>query len=625
MTDPILAELTAGCLLRDILRLDPRVMVEGRSALENCYGISSALIWQITAGDTPEMTLLPDDALHLIRHIDTDYLGLAKPIKPCALRSPFAGNDAKPSTGWFDPCARCYDQMLHYPEMSYSEISEGSFLDICQEIGDFCRIQYGHAGFLQGLLDTLENLCSYISLDLGIHSLFETAKLRAGIAACLYLCMQECNISNYPNYIRHCQTEEQPCVLVCSLDFLGIKDFKFQPAFTERLNEVTAASFYVDIFRENVLDDLLDEVGITRCNLIFSGGRHLHLFLPNVSAIKQLVPRYARRINDWLADQFQLDLYVSYGMHEAVGLTRYQHSDGHYYINIFTKIANQKALVEAQRYSADNLLRMNQALASTPQPAQLRRAMILRMAENFPGEPYIVVSETEQNGIPIGPNRYACATACIPDAAQTVRVYCRKISTKPQTEKDDYRLIRIWRQAIGAETLPLRCKDLPQMGIFRMDIDNFRTYMLGQDTGRFVSAPPAKMELSKQFAFFLRRDVPRLLLQYRSTNSTDTPFTLCVIHEGADDIFIFGEMMHLIRFVRLMYQHYRRLTMEKISFSAGISLFDPMDSFAVNAQLAQQLMDQAKTIPGKDGVVFRDSLCKFKWEEFLHYDLNNQN
>lgn len=624
MTDSILTELTVGCLLRDILRLDPRVMAEGRSALKNCYGISSALIWQITAGDTPEIPLLPDDALHLIRHIDADYLGVVNPIKPCALRSPFSSNDAEPDAGWFDPCAQCYDMMLHYPEASRSEISEGAFLEICREIGDFCRIQYGSAGFIQGLLDVLENLCSYVSMDSGAHSLFETAKLRAGIVACLYLFMKERNISNYPSYIRDCQTEES-CVLVCSLDFLGIKDFKFQSAFTERLNEVTAASFYVDIFRENVLDDFLDESGITRCNLIFSGGRHLHLFLPNISAIKQLVPRFVRSTNDWLADQFQLDLYVSYGMHEAIRLTRYQHSDGHYYLNIFTKIANQKALVEAQRYSADNLLCMNRALTSAPRPAQRRRAMILRLAENFPGKPYIVVSEVEQSGIPIGPNRYAYATECIPASVQTVRVYCRKKSTKPQTKKTDCRLIQIWHQAIGAEALPLRCKDIPQMGIFRMDIDNFRTYMLHQDTGSFASAPPAKMELSKQFALFLRRDVPRLLQQYRSANPTDKPFTLCVIHEGADDIFIFGEIMHLIRFVGLMYKHYRRFTMKKISFSAGISLFNPMDTFAVNAQLAQQLMDQAKTIPGKDGVVFRDSLYKFKWEEFLHYDLNNQN
>lgn len=625
MMDRILAELTAGCLLRDILRLDPRVMAEGRSALEDCYGIPSALIWQITAGDTPGTNLLPEDALHLIRHIDTDYLGLIHSPKPCALRSPFAGHDAAPDTGWFDPCARCYDPMLHYPEGSRSDISEGSLSEIFRELGDFCRAQYGSAGFLQGLLDTLENLCSYISLDSGVHSLFETAKLRAGLVSCLYLCMQERDISNYPNYIRDHQADEQPCVLVCSLDFLGIKDFKFQPAFTERLYEVTAASFYVDLFRENVLDDFLDEAGITRCNLIFSGGRHLHLFLPNVSSIKQLVPRFVRSINDWLADQFQLDLYISYGMHEAAGLTQYCHSDGRYYLNLFTKIANQKALVEAQRYSADNLLRMNQALASAPRPVQLRRAMILRLAENFPGKSYIVVSEAEQNSIPIGPNRYAYAAERVPASAPTVRVYCRKMSATSQTIIPECRLIRIWHQEIWAEILPLRSENLPQTGIFRMDIDNFRTYMLHQDTGGFTSAPPAKMELSKQFAFFLRRDVPRLLQQYRSANATDRPFTLCVIHEGADDIYIFGEIYHLIRFVGLMYQHYRRFTMGKISFSAGIGFFDPMDPFAVNAQLAQQLMDQAKTIPGKDGIVLRDSLYKFKWEEFLHDHLNRQN
>ena len=42
----------------------------------------------------------------------------------------------------------------------------------------------------------------------------------------------------------------------------------------------------------DVLDELLDRLGLTRANVIYSGGRHLHLYLPNTTLVKASVSSF---------------------------------------------------------------------------------------------------------------------------------------------------------------------------------------------------------------------------------------------------------------------------------------------------------------------------------------------
>ena len=184
MIDPVLFEITTACLLRDILKIDARVWGKGKEALFKYYGISAPLLYTFTGENEPGQILPCDHFEHLIRHIDKDYLGLTVTPSLSPLRSSFAGEYNEENAGWFSPCGLCYEKTVYYPEMERTTVPKGYVQEICKKIGDFCRNHYDTSGFLHGLLDRIENFCSYISPDAGAHSLFETAKLRAGIAAC---------------------------------------------------------------------------------------------------------------------------------------------------------------------------------------------------------------------------------------------------------------------------------------------------------------------------------------------------------------------------------------------------------------------------------------------------------
>ena len=616
-----LGELIAACLLRDVIYLDAQRKKTGINlVLTERYGITGTVIVDIVSDTSAARSFPADSPVHMIRYIDKNYLQLPQlPVwKP--LRSVFFKEEDGSGVGFFHSEITCYSEKINYPDCSDTGVPDEVLDRLCDSVATLCREEYGNASFLSQLIDRLENYGTYLSPDGGVRSLFEIVKLRAGLVSCIYLSLEEKGVDNYASFFSHPEEGEQTCVLVCSLDFLGIKDFKFQPAFADRLDELTAASFYIDLFRENVLDDLLAQIGITRCNLIFSGGRHLHLFLPNTSRMKEIIENQMRLINDWLVNHFQLDLYISYGMYPASLLDRFGSIDEKYYLEIFTRITNQKALIEAKKYSAENLLRINRELSESSEKRrrEKRKDIVRQIANTFVKRPYIVIFEKNDEGVMIGPNRYAVACKEIPADQEILRIYVLKHDDRIIPAHCPADLVRIWYQEIFAATMNLGDQSMSDMGIFRMDIDNFRNYMLGRKKEEVNADPPNKMELSKQFAMFLRRDIPRLLRQYKIQQTKEGRVAaISVIHEGADDIFIFGQIRDLSAFARIMYMHYRKYTCETMSFSAGISLYDPTESFAVNAGLAQQLLDDAKKIPGKDGVVFRDCTGTFKWKDFM--------
>lgn len=57
------------------------------------------------------------------------------------------------------------------------------------------------------------------------------------------------------------------------------------------------------------MDELLDGCGLTRTNIIYSGGGHCYLLLPNTAAVQQTLADWNRAFNGWLNEQFGVQLF----------------------------------------------------------------------------------------------------------------------------------------------------------------------------------------------------------------------------------------------------------------------------------------------------------------------------
>ena len=61
------------------------------------------------------------------------------------------------------------------------------------------------------------------------------------------------------------------------------------------------------------MDELLDGCGLTRTNIIYSGGGHCYLLLPNTAAVQQPLADWHRAFNGWLNEQFGVQLFLANG------------------------------------------------------------------------------------------------------------------------------------------------------------------------------------------------------------------------------------------------------------------------------------------------------------------------
>ena len=64
---------------------------------------------------------------------------------------------------------------------------------------------------------------------------------------------------------------------------------------------------------EHVVDELLEKLALSRANLIYTGGGHCYMLLPNTKDVKNAIADYEKELNAWMMQQFDTALYVASG------------------------------------------------------------------------------------------------------------------------------------------------------------------------------------------------------------------------------------------------------------------------------------------------------------------------
>lgn len=71
-------------------------------------------------------------------------------------------------------------------------------------------------------------------------------------------------------------------------------------------------SFFLEFAMEHYIDELLSACGMSRANLLYSGG-HCYLLLPNTPGVIQTLESWNTRFNDWLLESFGTTLFLAQG------------------------------------------------------------------------------------------------------------------------------------------------------------------------------------------------------------------------------------------------------------------------------------------------------------------------
>lgn len=146
-------------------------------------------------------------------------------------------------------------------------------------------------------------------------SLYDHSKVTAAVGACISEYLLDRGETDY--FTALVQQEQsfrlQQAFLLYSADFSGIQKFIYSVSTRNALKSLRSRSFFLELCMEHYIDELLQLCGLSRANLLYSGGGHCYVLLPNTEKAVRAIQAWNTRFNDFLIEQFGVRLYLADG------------------------------------------------------------------------------------------------------------------------------------------------------------------------------------------------------------------------------------------------------------------------------------------------------------------------
>ena len=197
-------------------------------------------------------------------------------------------------------------------------------------------------------------------------SLFDHAKTTAAIAACISEYVQANNITDLRKALFEQEKDfcQKDVFLLYTADFSRIQKFLYTVHTENALRSLRSRSFFLELLMEHYLDELLAGCGVSRANLIYSGGGHCYVLLPNTAAVADTLTRWNRQFNRWLQQQFGTQLFLANAWTPCSGndLTNTP-AEKSPYKELFRRVNRLLEQHKFHRYTAEDLRQLNSTAA----------------------------------------------------------------------------------------------------------------------------------------------------------------------------------------------------------------------------------------------------------------------
>jgi len=167
------------------------------------------------------------------------------------------------------------------------------------------------------LNSVLEESCIYFPsssyVDYPDVPYYDHVKLTAAVAVCMYIYdMEKENNRDYKNkYFKKSQKKEREKTkfLFVSGEFTGIQNFIYTITSRMAMKSLRGRSFYLELFIEHIIDEILEALNLSRVNLIYSAGSQFYMLLPNVPKTIEILENYKKIVNDFLLKELGTSVY----------------------------------------------------------------------------------------------------------------------------------------------------------------------------------------------------------------------------------------------------------------------------------------------------------------------------
>lgn len=222
----------------------------------------------------------------------------------------------------------------HFITKDISQISINQLLQILEE------------GF--SYVPSSTNRAEVCDISLYVHS-----KITSAVASCMKLYFDEQQIQDYKKYCFNSGSKifrNEKIYLLVSGDISGIQDFIYTIPSKGALKTLRGRSLYIDLLLEEFIDEYLEQIGLSRANVLYSGGGHFYILAPNIEDTKKAIDKLQAKMNRWLMENIGINLYLAIGTAEcsANNLMKSE-AQGNLFAIVNKKLKDDKTV----RYSKD--------------------------------------------------------------------------------------------------------------------------------------------------------------------------------------------------------------------------------------------------------------------------------
>ncbi len=520
-------------------------------------------------------------------------------------------------------------------------------------------IDFSHE-YINSLLEICEAYLSYVPSstylgEVSDISLYDHGKLTAAFASCILLYLKENKRDDFKEelYINGLSFYKEKAFAIFSCDISGIQQFIYNISSKGALKALRARSFYLEILLENLIDEILDESGLYRSNIIYTGGGHAYLLLPNIDSIKNNISEILEKTNNKLMKLFKDRLFIAHGFSECSAnelMNKTGNSED--YLKIFKNLSAQISEKKLRRYNGEKIRQLNNN-AEESYERECRICGISSKLKTVDDEDYcencisfqdisnklikddamFIISKDKDESPSV--NLFDCQGNALYLKALDILKTKELLKNQPQSikrlySKNKFRSgltlsTRLWMGDYATLTddgalktfaeLAKNSEGINRIGVLRADVDDmgsafvkgFVRNELGVDKYRYNTLSRTAT-LSRSLSMFFKYYINDLL---KGKN-------IVIVYSGGDDLFMVGawnEVLETALDIRNAFDKYSGGT---LSLSAGFGIYDSTYPISRMAKETAILEDCAKNhkYEGKS----KDSISLFGLEVYDHND-----
>lgn len=543
------------------------------------------------------------------------------------------------------------------PAKSVTAYAEGNYQQIIENIKNCLSAIELTDAYVNSLLCILEATESFVpsSTDksqLCDISLYDHSKITAAVAACIFEYMQENDIEDFNAYLfKNAESAyKEKAFMLMSMDISGIQDFIYTVGTENVLKTLRAKSFYLEIMLEHIIDELLEETGVSRANLIYSGGGHAYLLLANTEKTKTIIRKFKNELNRWFLKWFKTDLYIAFGMTECSAEDLMNKPEGSY-SDMFRRVSESISDEKAARYSADEIRSLNSQTheqygrecricgnlddLNTNNLCSMCEAFI-GISQNILEKNFVTILSEKPEGVSLRmpfekwmilENEDELRTRIKDKQAAYVRSYSKnRMFTGYNVANKLW--IGDYHKGNSFSSFVREAEGIKRIGVLRADVDNLgqafvRGFEKKDGSQKYVSLSRSAT-FSRKMSLFFKLHLNDIL------KNGSFSFTECsgeskgsiarnaaIIYSGGDDLFIIGAWDDVLEAAVDIHDRLESFTQGTLKISAGFGIYPEKYPASALARQTGELEEAAKDMPGKNAIALFDDSSVYHWDDFI--------